>query len=98
MPTVSLPIAPLPATIAAGDTVIAVFEAGGRYYAIDDRCPHSDAPLSKGLVYEGDIICPRHSYRFSLETGQCRVPKSLRARTYPVLREGDMLIIDVPEA
>ena len=98
MPQVSLPAANLPATVAAGDRVIAVFKDGERYYAIDDACPHSGAPLSKGLLYEGDIICPRHSYRFSLETGQCRIPKTLRVRTYPVRRDGETLVIEVPSA
>jgi nitrite reductase/ring-hydroxylating ferredoxin subunit len=97
MAQVSLPAANLPATVAAGDLVIAVFQEGERYYAIADTCPHRGAPLSKGLLYQGDIICPRHSFRFSLETGQCRVPKTLRARTFPVRCEGETLVISVSD-
>jgi len=97
MRTVSLPAASLPATVAVGDLVIAVFKEGDRYYAIDNRCPHRGAPLDKGLQVGADIICPLHHFRFALETGQCHLPKTLRARTFPVRCEGEVLAIEVPD-
>lgn len=97
MRTVSLPAASVPATVAVSDLVIAVFRDGDRYYAIENRCPHRGAPLDKGLQVGADIICPLHHFRFALETGQCHLPKTLRARTFPVRREGETLVIDVPD-
>ena len=41
-------------TVAVGDKLIAVFRQDGRYFAIDDTCPHMGASLSGGCVENGD--------------------------------------------
>jgi len=38
--------------------------------ALLDRCPHRNAPLSKGWVRSGELVCPYHGWRFSNE-GHC---------------------------
>ncbi|MGH7432314.1 MAG: Rieske (2Fe-2S) protein [Candidatus Methylomirabilales bacterium] len=48
---------------------IAVFNVGGRYYAIDDACPHQGGPLSEGTL-EGEVVtCPWHGSTFNVTTG-----------------------------
>jgi len=34
-----------------GERQIAVFHVGGRYYALDDRCPHMGASLAVGIFF-----------------------------------------------
>lgn len=56
---------------------IAVFNADGELYAIDDTCTHQDASLSEGWL-EGCLVeCPLHAASFDLRTGQ---PTCLPAR------------------
>ncbi|MFE6486462.1 bifunctional 3-phenylpropionate/cinnamic acid dioxygenase ferredoxin subunit [Streptomyces sp. NPDC057757] len=56
---------------------IAVFNADGELYAIDDTCTHQDASLSQGWL-EGCLVeCPLHAAAFDLRTGQ---PTCLPAR------------------
>ncbi|GGT30379.1 bifunctional 3-phenylpropionate/cinnamic acid dioxygenase ferredoxin subunit [Streptomyces purpureus] len=56
---------------------IAVFNADGELYAIDDTCTHQDASLSEGWL-EGRLIeCPLHGAAFDLRTGR---PACLPAR------------------
>ncbi|QIY69760.1 bifunctional 3-phenylpropionate/cinnamic acid dioxygenase ferredoxin subunit [Streptomyces sp. RLB1-33] len=56
---------------------IAVFDADGELYAIDDTCTHQDASLSEGWL-EGCLIeCPLHAASFDLRTGR---PTCLPAR------------------
>jgi nitrite reductase (NADH) small subunit len=51
--------------------LIAVFRArDGRIYAVQARCPHRDGPLTDGIIGAGKVICPLHSYKFDLATGQ----------------------------
>ena len=57
--------------IVAGDLQLALFNDGGDYFAIDDTCPHQGASLATGLLHEGRVICPLHSWVFELRTGQC---------------------------
>jgi nitrite reductase (NADH) small subunit len=54
----------------AGGRSIAVFRArGGRIYAVQANCPHREGPLTDGIIGEGKVICPLHSYKFDLATG-----------------------------
>ncbi|MEE1751048.1 bifunctional 3-phenylpropionate/cinnamic acid dioxygenase ferredoxin subunit [Streptomyces sp. SP18CS02] len=64
---------------------IAVFNAGGELYAIDDTCTHQDASLSEGWL-EGRLIeCPLHAAAFDLRTGQPSCPPARRpVRTHRV--------------
>jgi nitrite reductase (NADH) small subunit len=53
----------------AGD--IAVFKTGeGQVYALRDRCPHKQGPLSQGIVHGRAVTCPLHSWNIDLATGQ----------------------------
>jgi nitrite reductase (NADH) small subunit len=97
MGEVRLAAANLPTSVRVGAFAIGVFKVGERYFAIDNYCPHRGAPLDKGLQHDTDIICPLHHFRFSLETGQCYLPKTLSVRTFPVRREGETLVVDVPD-
>lgn len=53
---------------------IAIINLDGRYYAINDRCGHMNAPLSKGeirSVQGKDIVtCPLHFSTFDIVTGK----------------------------
>jgi len=63
--------------------LVAVFNVGGQFYAIDDVCTHDGGGLAGGAV-EGDVvICPRHGARFCLRTGAALTPPAYEpVRTY----------------
>lgn len=54
-----------------GAEAIALFNVGGRIYAVSDRCSHGRASLSEGVVDPDSRIlqCPWHGGRFDLATG-----------------------------
>ncbi len=79
------------ATIAPGDyaqteldaTLIAVFNIGGEFYAIDDVCTHDGGELAGGAVDGDVVICPRHGARFCLRTGAALTPPAYEpVKTY----------------
>ena len=78
-----------------GDVAIAVFNADGEFYAIDDTCSHQDASLSEGWLEGCFVECPLHAARFDLRTG---VPACLPAkdavRTYPVVVADGVIYVD----
>jgi len=39
--------------------------------AVENRCPHAEAPLDAGRVIGNRLRCPRHGYIFDLSTGLC---------------------------
>jgi 3-phenylpropionate/trans-cinnamate dioxygenase ferredoxin component len=75
---------------------IALFNVGGRYYAIDDLCPHRGAPLSEGEVEGEAVVCPWHGAIFALATGEVqRFPAAAGVATYEVRLEGEEIAIAV---
>ena len=50
---------------------VAVFRARGtdEVHAVQARCPHKAGLLADGIVGDGKVICPLHSYKFDLATG-----------------------------
>ena len=51
--------------------MVAVFHQQGKFYAIDDFCPHMGASLAGGYVEDETVTCPWHAWRFDLTTGSC---------------------------
>jgi len=49
---------------------IAVFNVEGRFYAVDNSCPHAGGPLGEGKLCEGVVECPWHGWRFSVISGE----------------------------
>ena len=53
---------------------IAVFNADGTLYAVDDTCTHQDASLADGWLEGCFVECPLHSSTFDLRTGAPTCP------------------------
>jgi len=64
---------------------IAIFNVGGRYWAIEDKCPHRGGPLSEGMLAEDEVVCPWHGSRFNVRTGAVVTPPAQRnVKSFPV--------------
>ena len=50
-------------------TIVAVFNVGGEYTAINDVCPHMGASLAGGYIEGNSVTCPWHAWRFSVKDG-----------------------------
>jgi nitrite reductase (NADH) small subunit len=50
---------------------IAIFRTGeDQIFALIDRCPHKQGPLSMGIVHGSSVTCPLHGRNVDLATGQ----------------------------
>lgn len=85
-----------PYPIAVDDIEIVLVRIAERVYALDDRCSHTDVPLSLGQVAGQRIKCLAHGAEFSLETGSALVaPAFASVATYPVKIEDGDVYVDV---
>src|SRR5688500_17691834 len=76
--------------------MVAVFFADGKYWAIDDLCPHMGASLGAGEVYDGIVACPWHAWRFRVCDGTwCDNPR-LKVAAYEVRVLVDEIQVRVP--
>ena len=85
-------------TVHATGIPLALFNEGGEFFAIDDTCPHQGASLGEGLLHEGRVICPWHSWVFEIRTGRCAHVPEIGVSGYPTRRSGDAIEVEVPEA
>ena len=54
-----------------GGEEIAIFRtANGDVYALVNKCPHKQGPLSQGIVHDTTVTCPLHNWAISLRTGE----------------------------
>ena len=79
---------------------IAIFNACGRFVAIDDTCTHDEASLAEGTVIEEDgkctVECPWHGAHFDLFTGAAlTLPAVTPVKTYAVRVEGETIEVEL---
>lgn len=78
------------------DRAIALFSVDGKVFAIEDTCPHRGASLSEGETHMGQVMCPWHSARFDLATGQHLCPPAKSGvKSFLVQVVGDDIQIDI---
>jgi nitrite reductase/ring-hydroxylating ferredoxin subunit len=66
---------------------VAVFNVDGKFYALDDACPHEGAPLSLGRLDRHILTCRVHEWEFDVTTGECLTCPSKPVKTYCVAKE-----------
>ncbi len=50
---------------------ISVFRSrAGKLFALQNRCPHRNAPLCDGIIDHQHVVCPFHGHKFDLKTGK----------------------------
>ena len=84
----------------AGEISVGVYNLGGRYCALEDRCSHDDGPLCEGDfdVDEGYAICPRHGAQIDIRTGEAlTLPAVFPVDTFPVrVDDGGTIRLTLP--
>ncbi|WP_420232036.1 FAD-dependent oxidoreductase [Pseudomonas sp. ABY48] len=80
------------------DTSILLLRSGDQVRAFQGKCPHAGAPLAKGAVCHGRLICPWHKAAFRAEDGALCEPPALDslARYHVEVRDGDVWVDDQP--
>ncbi len=81
-------------TVVANGKQIALFNIGGKFYAISNKCAHKGGPLGEGDLDGETVTCPWHGWEYDVKTGKC-LTAPVTAETYPVKVEGEDVIIDV---
>jgi 3-phenylpropionate/trans-cinnamate dioxygenase ferredoxin component len=85
---------PLPATV--NGRAVGVYTLGGKYYALEDICPHAEALLSQGFVEGEEIECPLHGARFHIPTGKCtKEPADRNLVCYETKLENARILVKV---
>lgn len=80
----------------AAGRVIALFNVGGTFYALDGVCPHAGGPLGEGTLSGNVVTCPWHGWQFDVTTGRHCLNANLQHVCFPVRVEGDDVLVELP--
>ena len=101
--------------VEVGGRSLGVFNLGGEFFALRNRCPHQGGPLCEGKTFglieanvpgestysrPGEILtCAWHGWEFDIRTGRswC-APERLRVRRYEVSVEPGASLATAPTA
>ncbi len=91
----ALPADALHARTILGEPLVIFRDSAGGFTALEDRCCHRLAPLSKGRLEEDGLRCMYHGMKFAADgrcieiPGQQTIPDRARVRRYPMLVRGN---------
>jgi NAD(P)H-dependent nitrite reductase small subunit len=72
---------------------VALFNVGGKFYAIENFCPHKAAPLADSRLHGHIVECGLHNWRFDVTSGECFTKRSCSIESYEVVVEDEMIKI-----
>ncbi|MCG8584790.1 MAG: non-heme iron oxygenase ferredoxin subunit [Pirellulales bacterium] len=85
--------------VEAGEHLVALFHAGGQFYALDDVCTHDGGELVSGELDGYEIACARHGAKFDVRTGQhLSMPATSPTKVHEVKVEGDDVYVRISES
>ena len=58
--------------VAGGDEIAVFRTMNGECFALVNKCPHKQGPLSQGIVHGAVVTCPLHNWNISLTTGEAQ--------------------------
>ena len=79
----------------AAGVAVCLANIGGELSALDNWCPHRRGPLGQGWVEGEAVVCPWHSWTFSVKTGQAEYPVHEKVDVFPVRIEGEDVLVDI---
>jgi nitrite reductase (NADH) small subunit len=63
-------------------------------FAMANICVHRERELSRGMIFQGRLVCPGHQWAFDLRTGYC-AERDQSQPVYPTRTAGDVVEVDV---
>ena len=78
------------------ERLVALFQVGGKFFAIDDVCTHDGGPLAEGKLEDHTIACPRHGAKFDIRTGAAlTMPATKPTAAHEVKVEGENVYVRI---
>ena len=78
--------------------MVAVFNVGGRFHAIDSACAHQQGPLAEGDLEGCVVTCPWHGWTYDVTTGQSPDDADARVEHFETKVEKGEVLVGVPAA
>jgi nitrite reductase (NADH) small subunit len=80
--------------VEAGGRQIALFNIGGKFYAIGGTCKHRGGPLAEGELDGTTVICPWHAWEYDVTSGKNLDDPNVTVGCFAVKVEDDDILVE----
>ncbi len=78
------------------DGDIALFRTSSdAVFALRDRCPHKQGPLSQGIIHGNTVTCPLHNWEIDLSSGEALPPDEGCTNTFATRVENGVVLMNL---
>jgi nitrite reductase/ring-hydroxylating ferredoxin subunit len=81
--------------VEASGKPIALVNADGTLYALDNTCLHRGGPLGEGELSGFVLSCPWHGWQWDVKTGASTNSPAMKVACYPVTVEGGAVYVEI---
>jgi 3-phenylpropionate/trans-cinnamate dioxygenase ferredoxin component len=74
---------------------VALFNVGGKIYAIDDICPHAGSSLGNGKLDGRVVTCRSHGMKIDVVTGNFPASEGFAVHSYPTMVVAGIIMVAV---
>jgi NAD(P)H-dependent nitrite reductase small subunit len=78
-----------------GGRQLALFQSGGKFFAMDNSCPHRGGPLGDGMLMGTIVTCPWHGWQFDCTNGKSTRNADVGVTCYPVSVDGGTVYVEI---
>ncbi|MDO8538723.1 MAG: non-heme iron oxygenase ferredoxin subunit [archaeon] len=82
-------------TIEVNGKTIALFNADGMFYAIDNTCAHRQGPLGEGYLDGKLVTCPLHGWQYDVTNGECQTMPNMHVASYKTKIENGTVFVEL---
>jgi NAD(P)H-dependent nitrite reductase small subunit len=82
-------------TMEVGGRTIALFNVGGKFFALENACPHRGGPLGDGPLMGTTVTCPWHGWQFDCATGKSMRNPAVGVACFPASVEGGTVYVEI---
>ena len=72
---------------------VALFNIGGRFYAISNTCAHEGGPLSQGVLEKTIVTCPWHGWQYDVRNSRSPHPGGDSVKSFDIKTIGNKLYV-----
>ena len=81
-----------------GGQAVALFNVGGTFHALANRCPHRGGPLGQGFLDGAEVSCPWHNWTFDVTTGENTASADMKVPRHEVKVEDGQVLVRLRDA
>lgn len=76
---------------------LALFNANGKFFCIENECPHRGGPLGEGFLDDEIVTCPLHGAKYDIKTGKLltQFPPSHDVKAFKVEIKNGEVFVDI---